>query len=207
MQTVDNLYGLKVGDKVQYIGNNEQFYNKSLFNKIGDIVKILPSTGEFVVKINELHYDVSFSRNDLYLIDSYERLDVDFEGILTQANLMTVNEMCGYLTKYHDLVEGKDFSLSVRDDLNEVFLTNDKYATLIKDLIDVQKVNRELANSYTDDFKQKMKTVVQHTGAVSLMFKISNWTFRTHLTPWTIQHSLLLNYDVNLYEEWGFKNI
>lgn len=204
---VDSLYGLKIGDKVQYIANNEKDYNKLVFNKIGEVKKIVAATGEFIVGFDDLHFDVSFQRPGLLLLDESNKEIVEFNGVLTETTTLNSSEIRGYLTKYHDFVEGSDFSVSTRDDVNEIMLLNDKFASMIKDLIDIQKVNREFLGTASKDFKHTIKPAILYGEAVSVSFKIANWTFRTHLTPWTVQHSFLLNYNINLYEEWGFTNI
>jgi len=205
-QVIEQLYGLKVGDKVQYIGNNEKTYNKSIFNKKGVVNRIVPQTGEFHVKLEGIHYEVSFQRNDLLLLEQPEEEAADFEGLLTETSFMSAAQMKSYLTKYHDLQEGKDFSVTDRDGTKEVMLNNEKYVTVLKDLFSLEKVNKELVETKMKDFKHTMLPQFTAEGALSLTFKASNWTFRTHLAPWSIQYSLLLQYGLDLYEEWGFEN-
>lgn len=202
---VEELYGLKIGDKVKYIGNEEKYYNKIFFNKEGVVTKIIPPTGEFHVKFPDVQYEVSFQRNDLLLLDGNENKEVDFEGQLTEVNELSLPEMRSYLKKYHDLQEGKDFSLTDRDGKKEVMLTNEKYVTVLKDLFSLEKVSKELADKSLNDFKHTMLPEINENCSVSLTFKIANWTFRTHLTPWSIQYALLAQYGLDLYDEWGIK--
>lgn len=202
---LEELYGLKIGDEVKYIGNDENAYNSDIFNKTGIVKNILPKTGEFYVSLDEIHYNVSFQRVDLLLLSESLREKVEFEGQLTETNFMTLPEMKEYLNKYHEFIEGKDFSITEQNGKKEVMLRNDKYAALIKDLFSIEKVSKELTGKSSRDFKHSMLPEITSDGTVSLIFKASDWTFRTHVMPFSIQYSLLLSFDVDIYKEWGFE--
>lgn len=206
-QIVKELYGLKIDDSVQYIGNNENHFSKNLFNRKGKVKSIIPATGEFHVKLEGIEYAVSFQRYELLLLDSEEIKEVNFESQLTNDTKLTLNDMRSYLKKYHNLIEGKHFSLSNVNENKEVMLNNEKYALLIKELLTVNKVTKELTSDNTLEFKHTMLPEISKNGSISISFQISDWKFRTHLSPWGVQYSLLFQYGIDLYEEWGLVGI
>lgn len=201
-KTVSSLYGLKVGDHIKYVANNKEHFDPLIFNLEGQIENIKPFTGEFIVRSKQTPFMVSFSRTDLLLLGVTRDKNVDFHGIIFDTPSLSLNEMYSYLTKYHDLNEGIDFSLSYRDEKKEVHLTNTSYASLVKDLITMRKVNKEIGEKNHRDFKHTMKTEVIND-AISLRFKLSDWTFRTHLTPWGLQQSFFIQHDLDMQNEWG----
>lgn len=197
---VNSLYGLKVNDRVQIISYNNELYGDSNFlNLFGTINNIVAETGEFRVLVDTFTIPVSFQRIYLRLASEKEREKVDFSGILFDNENLTLEEMVSYLDKYHNLIEGKDFAISNREGVNEIILTNNKYCSLLQDMIALQEVNKELELS---SYKNIVYNIKRDIGeASSLSFFIAGWTFRTHLTPFTIQHAFLSMYGINSYKE------
>ncbi|AEO93648.1 gp389 [Bacillus phage G] len=199
--TVEELYGLKVGDRVKYVENDIKVFGETYFNKEGVLTNIIPQTGEFRVRIDGRHFDVSFQRYSLILLDDSDRKEIKFEKQLLEVNSLSLGEMKNYLRMHHDLKEGVDYSISERDGKNEVILKNEKYALLLKDLVSVENVSRELTGKSNGKFKSTIMPSISQNQAYSLSFKVANWEFGTHLTPWGIQYFVLSHYGFNPYKE------
>lgn len=204
-KTVESLYGLKIGDRVKCLLDNTETYGKNFFNKQGQITKILPETAEFHVRFEDVPYQVSFQRVFLLSYNEFNQHVEEFTGQLTETMTMSAYQMRSYLDQYHNLKEGTDFAITNEGRLKEVILTNEKYVRLIKDLFSIESVSKELVGNRTNDFKHTMMPSIKQEGNISLTFNTSDWTFRTHLTPWGIQRSLLALYDLDIDKEWKFK--
>ncbi|MNJ90440.1 hypothetical protein D3C87_80370 [compost metagenome] len=198
-KNVDSLYGIKVGDLVRYVANDSDKYDSSVFNLCGKVIKIVAETGEFVVQSVDLTFPVSFQRVGLSLITNNDKEKIDFSGTLFDEKDLTLEEMIAYLSKYHNLIEGKDFGIYEQGEIREVILTNENYCSLIKDIISLQKVNRELGLSSSKNIAYSMKRNIGD--ASSLSFKLSNWVFKTHITPVAIQHAFLFMNGIDSYAE------
>jgi hypothetical protein len=205
LETVEEMFGVKVGDTVKYVANNEKDYPKSLFDKEGQVTRIIPKTGEFHVKIEGVHYEVSFGRTDIVNLSAPEIEEIAFEGRLTETPSMSMGEMKSYLKHYHDFSEYYDFSLVEINGKKEVNLKNEAYAKLVEELFALEKVDAALAESTSKDFKGTMGIEIKDSSVTS-RFRASDWTFRTHLAPWTIQSSFFAQFGIDLFKEWGFKN-
>ncbi|MNC23613.1 hypothetical protein D3C81_1327590 [compost metagenome] len=207
--SVQQLYGLKVGDSVQYIGD-ETRHVKDIIYKIGPIVEIEPRGGQFYVKFNDIAYNVSFARQDLLLLENKQQEEIDFNGILVDREDLTIDEMRSYLLKYHGFTEGLDFAVTLREINNEtykeVFLTHPSYVKLMKDLFSFQKAREVLTGENVKDFKNTFRTTILEGSAISASFKISSWTFRTHVLGWHVQKYLAMVFGVDLMYELGLEN-
>lgn len=203
------LYGLRIGDRVRYIGSDTRSARSVFLNRIGTVDKIIPPMGQFQVAFDDrevAYVSVSCHRYELSLLINEERDDTEFEGRLITVKTMTIGQLCSYLNRYHGLTEGKDFAVTERDRTREVFLSNDAYCRLIDHLTTLDEVGQIVSDTDYESFDERFDQTLINTlelgvtpeGAVFSRFKTAGWVFKTHLTPWTIQKTFLRDHGFNL---------
>lgn len=199
MTRVKTLFGLSVGERVKYIANNDRDFDSNIHNAEGVIVDINYKTAEFYVELKKQHIcNYAFSRYELLRIG--ESLDnTPFNDILLKTNKMSIGEMRNYLVNYHSFIEGKDFSITVKEDIREVFLSSPKYSQLISDLISFKDVTEKmLGDKLVTDIKDKLRSEIIHGECITLFFKQSGWTIRTQVGYPLLGESVLKYYGVDL---------
>lgn len=202
---VESLYGLKIGDVVRYIGD-ETRHIKDIIGKEGPIVNIEPRGGQFHVKFNDITYIVSFARQDLLLLDGSSQEEEDFEGILVEQESVTTPQMRRYLNSYHNFVEGIDYGVIDVNDSREIYLKPESYSKLMKELIAVEKSRQFLTNDKVKEFYETFRTTIVENSAISVSFKVADWTFRAHVLGWQVQRYLAGFFGLDLYHEMGFSD-
>lgn len=203
---VESLYGLKIGDTARYIGD-ESRHVKDIIGKEGPIVNIEPRGGQFHIKFDDVSYIVSFGRQDLLLIDGQPQKEEKFEGVLIDQEDLNSSQMRYYLNKYHNFKEGINYAVTDRDEIKEIFLENESYVKFMKDLITIEKTRQFLTDDNVKQFYETFRTNIYDGGAISVSFKISKWTFRTHVLGWSVQRYLAGFFGLDLFHEMGFSEI
>lgn len=193
------LFGLSVGERVKYIANNDYDYDPIIHNAKGTIMDIYYPTGEYYVKLdNQSVCNYAFLRYEL-LRDGENLDDTPFDGVLLKTMEMSIGEVRNYLVDYHSFIEGRDFSVTEKKDMKEVFLHPKKYSQLISDLISLKEVTEKMIeDKIFIDIKDKLRSEIIHGECVTLFFKQAGWTFRTQVSYPVLYESVLAHYGVDI---------
>lgn len=203
------LYGLKIGDRVTYIGKDlKKEYPTRFMEKMqassGIVTDIVPRNGEFHVTLTEINSRISLQRQHLILEDD-KRLSEEFDGQIISSKNISTSQMRYHLTNYHELIEGEDFGIFDANNKKQVILTNEKFVNLIKDLTTMQKVSSELAEEEMQDITNSLSLSINSDRSTTSSFFASNWFFQTHLTPFKIQCALYSQYGLDPEKDLGYR--